>query len=220
MSFKAEMLTQSGLATAIEDIVRFATALGNLPTPKRVGQGASAADIKQFTAEASEFFERFSAITPPSGAGAGLGQAAREIEEELSRTRPAHLTMRGGRVVFTGGGISLIVDKQEQTESGESLIPDDGFLPCYAEKDGGTHAGDASNDCDFTYTVYDMDQATKLTKADGTAAEFIKPKKHRLVKVKYTTPSGKNLAKYCRDEDGELVLWDANEVPYPPEACV
>jgi len=112
------------------------------------------------------------------------------------------------------------VEWQDINAAGRTWVRPDGFVRVYAERDSGT-AGDASNTCAFIYSLYDTDKTTLLKKnAAGDDATGMEPenKDSRLVDTKYTTPTGKNLA-WAFYDDYDLALWDANEVPHPPEAC-
>jgi hypothetical protein len=220
MTFQADMLIKSGLAESLDGVVQFLSAMRNLPIPRRIGQSASTAELRQFAIETSDFFERLQVLPVPAGAGTGLEQAAREIEAELSRTRPGRLTVAGGGVAHSPGGISILPPTQE-VDSGDDQddSPYQPVFAVYTVNDGGV-AGDTSTTCTFTYTVYDLDKETILDKnADGEQATLMTPEKSRLVKVKYTTPSSYNLGLAFYDFSGDLILWDANELPYDPEEC-
>lgn len=148
----------------------------------------------------------------------GYGRAVLDddlpTEIEVQASEPAAPTA-------VAGGFENVLDPPPAVESPMGyILPDEsGIIPCYAEKDGGT-AGDASTTCSFTYTLYAEDQTTILVKnVDGDNATGMTPEKDRLVETKYTTPTGKNRALAYRDSTGEIHLWDANEVPYPPEEC-
>lgn len=103
---------------------------------------------------------------------------------------------------------------------GEAPMGGVGVFPVYAEKDGG-QAGDDENTCELTYSVYKLDKTTLMKKTIGgeVDAEHMPVEKQRLENVMYVDPSGKNLALAFYDEDGDLILWDANEIHYAPEEC-
>ena len=145
-----------------------------------------------------------------------LDDAMYQIELELMRTRTVEVV--GAQEVQVEPHLKIVLPTPQEPDDG-AVIPPHPCLPCYAEMTSGS-AGDASTTCDFLYSVYAMDQTTLLAKnSAGDDATGIKPKKERLVHTKYTTPSGKNLALHFYDDDGDLHLWDANELPFEPEAC-
>ncbi len=225
MAFEANKLTD--FFSLVSGLADFARDIQGLPIPMVPTESGSKADdiraLRRYAEESADAFRQLTQIDIPFATTdiSSVADVFAEIETELTRTRAGHVRVNGNvdKVEVSDSGINIILSDSEEGDDGEIVTPANSIF-VYAEKDGGS-AGDADNTCSFTYSLYELDQATAMTKKaeGGDAATAMEPQKRRLVKTKYTTVTGKKLAVAFYDEDGDLVLWDANEIPYPPEAC-
>lgn len=90
-----------------------------------------------------------------------------------------------------------------------SVMPRSGLFAVKVTQTGGS-AGDATTQCSFTYTVKTLDGTTI-----GTG---MTPQKKRASVGAYEAPAANSYGTAFYDEDGDLVLFDPNEVP-DPETC-
>lgn len=153
-------------------------------------------DIGQFTGGTSSAREKLNAI--------------RDIVNALDQIKGDGLIV----VQRTPAGLTIRLAMDRVLERIPKYVPPYQLIPVLLELENPSDIGSDTIDCAFTYTLTDL-KGGILYKEPGVSATGMIPLKRRIPLTEYVVP-GSGEAEYglaFYDENDELLLWDANELP-------